>query len=48
MFRKIQFVLLTLCAAALLCAQDEPPAPRVVAEAAAAPAPRRTPSPTIK
>ena len=26
MFRKIQFVLLTLCAAALLCAQDEPPA----------------------
>src|SRR5450755_4608595 len=26
MYRKIQFALLTLCAAALLCAQDEPPA----------------------
>ena len=26
MFRKIQFALLTLCAATVLCAQDEPPA----------------------
>ena len=26
MYRKIQFALLTLCAATLLCAQDEPPA----------------------